>query len=382
MRKLNLGSGECPIDGYENIDLKNGVGAYPLHEADDSVDEIRASHLLEHFSHRNTEAVLKNWVSKLKPGGILKIAVPDFDLICQWHASGEMDRAEQYLMGGHVDYADRHGAAINQRMLCALFERVGLEDVREWASDQADCSALPISLNLQGRKPIGGSRKPTGLHWIVPTARYGPSMTHRCIYQAQNEIGGVLQMTGGCFWNQHICPAMEQAIQAEGCRYVLTFDYDSVFTANDIRLLYGILETHPHIDAVSPLQSHRAASTPLFTIEGQAQFPASWLDQLTFEVATTHFGLTLIRAESLRKMPHPWMMGVPGKDGRWGPDRIDPDIYFWRKWKECGMSIHVSPRVSIGHIDEMILWPSATDLTPVYQTSSDYLKYGKPLEAK
>ena len=77
--KLNLGAGDIPIDGYISIDRKTGQEAYPLAYEDGSVDEIRASHILEHFGLREISAVLKNWWDKLKPGGLLKIAVPDFD---------------------------------------------------------------------------------------------------------------------------------------------------------------------------------------------------------------------------------------------------------------------------------------------------------------
>jgi len=381
--KLNLGSGDYPIDGYENIDRKTGQEVYPLAMPDACAEEIRASHVLEHFSHRKVEDVLREWVRVLKPGGILKIAVPDFDLICQWHAAGQIEHAEHYLMGGHVDDNDHHGTAFTKQFLCELFCALGLEDVREWASDNADCSSLSISLNLQARKPVAVDVKADGLHWIIPSARYGPSIFHKSVYDAMNEIGGEVHMTGGCFWNQHLCPAMEGAANHPGCKYVLTFDYDSVFTVEDIRTLYAIMETHPHIDALSPLQSHRGMDTPLFsTIEQKGIIPRSWLDQLAFPAATTHFGLTMIRPNKLRAFPHPWMVGVPDGTGRWGADRVDPDIYFWRRWREEGNTIYVSPRVSIGHVDEMILWPSAKDLTPIYQKSSDYLRYGKPLEAK
>src|SRR5262247_2208869 len=51
--KLNLGGGLRKIPGYQNIDRKLGTEVYPLREwADNSIDEIRASHILEHFPYR------------------------------------------------------------------------------------------------------------------------------------------------------------------------------------------------------------------------------------------------------------------------------------------------------------------------------------------
>jgi 2-polyprenyl-3-methyl-5-hydroxy-6-metoxy-1,4-benzoquinol methylase len=59
----------------------------PGNRADGSVDVIRASHILEHFPAQ-VPAVLKHWAAKLKPGGVLKIAVPDF----AWIAQAYLDR--------------------------------------------------------------------------------------------------------------------------------------------------------------------------------------------------------------------------------------------------------------------------------------------------
>lgn len=379
--KLNLGAGKSPIDGYENIDRKTGQEVYPLNYPDGCADEIRASHVLEHFSHTQIDDVFREWVRVLKPGGIIKIAVPDFDLICQWHATGQISNAHAYLMGGHIDDDDCHGAAITRERLSGMFMDAGLEDVRDWPADVQDCSSLDISLNMQARKPLLSESVFNGVYGIFPSARYGPALTHKCLYDALRKLNMTIRMTAGCFWNQHLCPAMEESAANADCRYILTFDFDSVFTADDVLMLYRILETHPEIDALSPFQSHRGLNTPLFTVEGTDRIPSEYLGRIAFPAATTHFGLTMIRAEKLRQLPHPWMKGEPGPDGRWSAQRIDPDIWFWQQWKKSGFSIYVSPRVSIGHIDELILWVSRKDLTPIYQKSSDYVRYGKPPEA-
>ena len=99
--KLNLGSGDCPIQGYVNIDRKTGQEAYPLSYEDRSVDEIRASHILEHFGLREAPEVLQHWVSKLRPGGILKVAVPDFAKIVDIYKNGG-DHTAAYLCGGQI----------------------------------------------------------------------------------------------------------------------------------------------------------------------------------------------------------------------------------------------------------------------------------------
>ncbi len=152
LTKLNLGCGNTPIDGYVNLDIGQGHLAYPLNWKEGTVDEIRASHLLEHFSHRRTVEVLRNWVSKLKPGGVLKVAVPDFRKICQSYVDGQKINTVGYLMGGHVDKYDEHKNLFDRATLTKYLEAVGLRNIQDWQSDIKDCASLPISLNLMGRK--------------------------------------------------------------------------------------------------------------------------------------------------------------------------------------------------------------------------------------
>ncbi len=150
--RLNLGSGNLKLDGYENIDLKDGQSAYPLNYTEGSVDEIRASHLLEHFGQNQIADVLKNWVACLKDGGILRIAVPDFKKISQNYIDGKPENTAGYLMGGQTDENDFHKSIFDKTTLTDLMKAAGLTDIAEWKSEITDCASLPISLNLMGIK--------------------------------------------------------------------------------------------------------------------------------------------------------------------------------------------------------------------------------------
>jgi len=386
--KLNLGSGGCELSDYDNVDRKKGQEVYPLAYPDECADEIRASHVLEHFSHRETMDVLREWFRVLKPGGCMKICVPDMEVICLTVAAGTPINAEGYLMGGHVDSDDRHGATFTRDKLAAMFMELGMERVKMFPSDAPDCSSLDISLNMLGYKPVlpQGTLQFDGVTFVLPTPRYGPSEHHRCIYEALQQFNARVRSIGGCFWNQHLCNAIETEIARPECRYICTLDYDSLFTPQDVAELYRIMETHPHIDAIVPMQSGRGSNKPLFTMRGddgkmKSQVHPAVFDMLTTEITTGHFGLTFIRADKLREFPRPWMVGRPANDGTWGDGHVDPDIDFWFKWEMHGNVVHMANRVVIGHIEDCILWPSA-DLTPIYQRVSDYIKTGKPLEAR
>lgn len=388
--KLNLGSGNRPIRGYVNLDRKTGQEVYPLDYPDNSADEIRASHVLEHFSYKQTEDILSDWMRVLKPGGVLKVAVPDLELICALVAAGTDINAQAYLMGGHNDSDDHHGAAIDRRYLAGLFYKLGMEQVRMWPGDNGDCSELQISLNMQASKPTApaGTLDFKGVLGVAPMPRHSITEHHTCNYNAMAVLNIKIRTITGCFWNQHWSTAVHETIQDPECKYVLSFDYDSVYSTDDIKELFRIMETHPHIDALVPVQSGRGEDReiPLFSMRDPKgnpikDAPLSWFDCLTWPIYTGHFGLTMIRAEALRKFSLPYMLAIPDEHGLFGPNRVDPDIYFWKKWADEGFTAHLANRVVIGHIEECIFWPGK-DMKKITQRMGDYRKNGKPMEAR
>lgn len=164
--RVNLGCGDNLMPGYLNLDLKFGHAIYPLHEmyldregrqvelVAGGLEEIRASHVLEHFSHRTTRAVLADWVAHLRPGGLLRIAVPDFGRIARAYAGGEALPVAAFVLGGQKDEHDYHQALFDEPQLRGLLEEAGIERIRPWLSPINDCASLAISLNLMGTKRL------------------------------------------------------------------------------------------------------------------------------------------------------------------------------------------------------------------------------------
>ena len=100
--KLNLGCGDDILDGYINCDI-DGDKADMFFDAtkipfpDNSVDEIRAYHLIEHFPFQKGLDVLKEWHRALKPSGVLVMETPDLLNTCrQFVESDEYDRIKLY----------------------------------------------------------------------------------------------------------------------------------------------------------------------------------------------------------------------------------------------------------------------------------------------
>ena len=105
MVKLNLGCASRLLSGYINIDLdslEQIKERYPNIEVDDNhkflqanilelpfedetVDEARADAFLEHLSFKEEPIMFREVYRVLKPGGIFKFSVPDFeDTVKKW----------------------------------------------------------------------------------------------------------------------------------------------------------------------------------------------------------------------------------------------------------------------------------------------------------
>ena len=89
--KIEIGSGKWPHAGYKTIDIEptnnpDIVGDFRTMNFS-NIEEIRAHHLLEHFSRVESLEVLKQWYSWLKLSGILIIETPDFERICEFFHS-------------------------------------------------------------------------------------------------------------------------------------------------------------------------------------------------------------------------------------------------------------------------------------------------------
>ena len=84
--KIHLGCGKkylpgfihIDIDKHPHIDHNSNIDNLCMFE-DNSVDLIYTCHAFEYYDRDQTKEVLKEWHRVLKPKGILRIAVPDFE---------------------------------------------------------------------------------------------------------------------------------------------------------------------------------------------------------------------------------------------------------------------------------------------------------------
>ena len=145
-KKLNLGQNEWRMEGWINIDIDPSTNPDIIADAahlpyeDNSIDEIYAGHLLEHFDIE--QEVLREWHRVLKPGGKITICVPDIEKsLSEWRNGNMLESfLNQVVYGAKNRDAQNHHQIftkeILQRQMVEYFK-----DVKEitkcpyWVSD-------------------------------------------------------------------------------------------------------------------------------------------------------------------------------------------------------------------------------------------------------
>lgn len=179
--RLHLGCGRLDVPGFVNVDARpyphvhhlGSVETLPFIK-DGTADLVYVSHCLEHIPYRRVPQVLKEWHRVLRPGGRLRLAVPDFEVL--WRAydlSGrELITIQPFLLGGQDYPQNFHFSVFDERLLGKLLREAGFEKARRWDpsvrefGEFTDCSTatvkvgeqeMPVSLNLEARRPDVGA---------------------------------------------------------------------------------------------------------------------------------------------------------------------------------------------------------------------------------
>lgn len=148
---LHLGCGRINHPDFINVDAAYFAHVHYMRALHDlkpiktgSVDLIYASHCLEHYSYRDTISVLTEWYRTLKPGGCLRISVPDFDVLSLafTQSASDIEAIEVYTLGGHGNKYNCHYALFNYERLSARLQSVGFHGVRRWRPDQDEFSSM------------------------------------------------------------------------------------------------------------------------------------------------------------------------------------------------------------------------------------------------
>jgi SAM-dependent methyltransferase len=203
--RLNLGSGDHTPEGWTHVDYALGARfaklplfswinrrlkmfnidwdtKIQLHDlttrfpwTDSSVDHIYSSHTLEHFSRSDGRHFLSECHRVLKPGGIIRIVVPDLRLLVDRYLEGEI-RADSFVDEMAVGYDCESDGFLKQRIaplmrfphkcmydsesLLALMSELGfrVSSKKAFESDISDIESVERSGRAGGAVIVEGTR--------------------------------------------------------------------------------------------------------------------------------------------------------------------------------------------------------------------------------
>lgn len=157
-KKLHLGCGEKYLPGYLHMDIRafdhvDYVGdVKDLSQfAKETFDEIYACHVLEHIGRHQVLAVLQEWSRVLIRGGLLRIAVPDFEAITsEYMEHGKLERVIGLLYGGQNYEANYHYVTFDFNLISGLLRQAGFSAIEryDWRS------FLPVGYDMIIAEPI------------------------------------------------------------------------------------------------------------------------------------------------------------------------------------------------------------------------------------
>jgi predicted SAM-dependent methyltransferase len=118
----------------------------------ESFDKVISSDVIEHFSHREIQKVVNEWVRVLKGGGSLDIACPDLRARAFIFFLNPSWKNIENVYGGQ-DYAGNyHKCGFSYELLKSILESGGIENVKRIIKGYKGIPFVPDCLHVKGTK--------------------------------------------------------------------------------------------------------------------------------------------------------------------------------------------------------------------------------------
>ena len=144
---IHLGCGDVNSPEFINVDARSAPHVHYVRDVrdlsvfpDNYADLVYACHILEHIRRAAMKKTLWEWRRIIKPGGILRLSVPDFDALLDiYDACGhDIDSITAPLMGGQENAWNIHYSVFNSKYLGDFLTEAGFRRVREWDPQKVD----------------------------------------------------------------------------------------------------------------------------------------------------------------------------------------------------------------------------------------------------
>ena len=148
---LHLGCSNRYLPGYIHIDLDNkphidypntNIASLDMFK-NDEVDLIYNCGTFEYFDLQQAAEVLKEWYRVLRPGGVLRISVPNFESVVEVYLNNGKDMFGEGILGlvyGRWPILDKdnnekvlyHKMIYDYRALSKVLQEAGFRDVQKY----------------------------------------------------------------------------------------------------------------------------------------------------------------------------------------------------------------------------------------------------------
>jgi predicted SAM-dependent methyltransferase len=159
---LDLGCGEVAtvlkeglpvrVDMREEVspDYRADIRALPFKS--ESWDMVFSSHTLEHFARAKVPSVIDEWLRVLKPGGELRLILPDLKFAAKQILKGAMDGdAMNVLYGAQDNPSNFHRIGFTEQSIVELLKSKGMKIKKTWTEK-------PFNLFVSAVKPNGAPK--------------------------------------------------------------------------------------------------------------------------------------------------------------------------------------------------------------------------------
>lgn len=175
-RRVNVGCGLFPIPYWTNLDADPNMPAQitatvpPMPFPDGSLDEVMASHMLEHLTRQEATVFAAEVFRVLRPGGIVAIIVPDFaqivrDYLADRHEAVELQADRWWLLDDLDDICEgfiystiqpsQHRWMYDKHTLGRLLKHAGFDQLKliDPLRDERIINPTIYQVGIEGRKP-------------------------------------------------------------------------------------------------------------------------------------------------------------------------------------------------------------------------------------
>ncbi len=159
--KLNIGGTErkdgwkiLSIENHDYVDIIGNISDLSQF-SNESIEEIYASHVLEHVPHSEMLETLKGIYRVLRRGGKFFISVPDMDVLCHTFISPFISAEIKFhimkiIFGGQINKYDFHHFGWNHQFINDFLKESGFKNITR-------VSSLGIFNDTSEYKPYGFS---------------------------------------------------------------------------------------------------------------------------------------------------------------------------------------------------------------------------------